>query len=162
VEDIARRGELVVGREGEDDAGDDRRQRHPEHLPADQPGKGVAICLPVDDFGQGAVCTHLVSLSYALSMAPVIRPVTSCGEESATRLSATLVPRRSTISRSQTAKMSGIRWLISTTAMPWSLSRRMRLSTSATWRTEIAAVGSSMSTILGSESRVRAMATACL
>ena len=44
--------------------------------------------------------------------------------------------------------------------MPWSRSRRIRLSTSATWRTEIAAVGSSISTILASESRVRAMATA--
>ena len=36
----------------------------------------------------------------------------------------------------------------------------MRFSTSATWRTLIAAVGSSISTIFGSESRVRAMATA--
>ena len=32
--------------------------------------------------------------------------------------------------------------------------------TSATWRTLMAAVGSSMSTIFGSDSRVRAMATA--
>ena len=44
--------------------------------------------------------------------------------------------------------------------MPWSRSRRIRFSTSATWRTLIAAVGSSISTIFGSESRVRAMATA--
>ena len=44
--------------------------------------------------------------------------------------------------------------------MSWSRSRRMRLSTSATWGTLMAAVGSSMSTILGSESRVRAIATA--
>ena len=36
----------------------------------------------------------------------------------------------------------------------------MRFSTSATWRTEMAAVGSSISTIFASESMVRAMATA--
>ena len=36
----------------------------------------------------------------------------------------------------------------------------MRSRTSATWRTEIAAVGSSISTILGSLRRVRAIATA--
>ena len=45
--------------------------------------------------------------------------------------------------------------------MPRSRRRRMRSRTSATWRTEIAAVGSSMSTMRGSERRVRAMATAC-
>ena len=44
--------------------------------------------------------------------------------------------------------------------MPWSRSRRIRSSTSATWRTEIAAVGSSISTILALDSRVRAIATA--
>ena len=53
-----------------------------------------------------------------------------------------------------------MRWLISTTAMPWSRSRRIRFSTSATWRTLMAAVGSSISTIFGSDSRVRAIATA--
>ena len=37
----------------------------------------------------------------------------------------------------------------------------MRCSTSATWRTEMAAVGSSISTILASDSIVRAIATAC-
>ena len=44
--------------------------------------------------------------------------------------------------------------------MPWSRSRRMRLRTSATCRTLMAAVGSSIRTSLGSESRVRAIATA--
>ena len=45
---------------------------------------------------------------YARSIAPVIRPVTSSGELSATSLSATFCPRRSTTSRSHTAKTSGI------------------------------------------------------
>ena len=45
--------------------------------------------------------------------------------------------------------------------MPLSRSRRMRPSTSATWRTEMAAVGSSISTTLARDRRVRAMATAC-
>ena len=53
-------------------------------------------------------------------MAPVIRPVTSSGLESAIAFSATLRPRRSTKTRSATAKTSGMRWLISTMAMPWS------------------------------------------
>ena len=44
--------------------------------------------------------------------------------------------------------------------MPWSRRWRMWFSTSATWRTEIAAVGSSISTILASASMVRAIATA--
>ena len=94
------------------------------------------------------------------SIAPVIRPVTSSGELAAIALSATLRPRRSTTMRSATANTSGMRWLIRTTAMPWSRRRRIRFSTSATWRTLIAAVGSSISTILASDSRVRAIATA--
>ena len=65
-----------------------------------------------------------------------------------------------TTMRSQTANTSGMRWLIRMTAMPWSLRRRIRSSTSATWRTLMAAVGSSISTILALDSRVRAMATA--
>ena len=75
-------------------------------------------------------------------------------------MSATLAPRRSTMMRSATANTSGMRWLMNTMAMPCSRSRRTRLSTSATWRTEIAAVGSSISTIFGLDSRVRAIATA--
>jgi hypothetical protein len=77
-----------------------------------------------------------------------MRPVTSSGEVRATGLSATFTPRRNTTMRSATAKTSGMRWLIRTTAMPWSRRCRIRRSTSATWRTLIAAVGSSISTIL--------------
>ena len=65
------------------------------------------------------------------------------------------------MTRSATVNTSGMRWLISTTAMPWSRRWRIRFSTSATWRTEIAAVGSSISTILALDSMVRAIATAC-
>ena len=54
-----------------------------------------------------------------------------------------------------------MRWLIRITAWPAAFSRPMRSSTSATCRTLMAAVGSSISTIFGSESRVRAIATAC-
>ena len=53
-----------------------------------------------------------------------------------------------------------MRWLISTTAMPCSRNRRRRSSTSATCRTLIAAVGSSIRTILARDRCVRAMATA--
>jgi hypothetical protein len=87
-------------------------------------------------------------------------PVTSSGELSATGLSATFSPRRSTTTRSATENTSGMRWLISTTAICCSRRRRIRPSTSATWRTLIAAVGSSISTIFGSDRRVRAIATA--
>ena len=54
------------------------------------------------------------------------------GRALAIGLSATLPPRRSTTMRSATAKTSGMRWLISTTAMPWSRRWRIRFSTSAT------------------------------
>ena len=43
---------------------------------------------------------------------------------------------------------------------PRAFSRPISASTCATWRTLIAAVGSSISTMLGSASRVRAIATA--
>ena len=79
-----------------------------------------------------------------------MRPVTSSGEVARSALSATLRPRRMTSTRSLTAKTSGMRWLISTTAMPRSRNRRIRSSTSATCRTLIAAVGSSISTIFAS------------
>ena len=46
--------------------------------------------------------------SQAISIAPVISPVTSSGDVSPTGLSATLVPRRKTTTRSQTANTSGI------------------------------------------------------
>ena len=46
---------------------------------------------------------------HAASIAPVIRPVTSSGELCAMALSATFVPRRSTTTRSATAKTSGMR-----------------------------------------------------
>ena len=59
-------------------------------------------------------------------MAPVMSPVTSSGELEAIVLSATLRPRRMTMTRSATAKTSGMRWLISTTAMPWSRKWRIR------------------------------------
>ena len=87
-----------------------------------------------------------------------MRPVISSGEVAAVALSATLVPRRRTMIRSQTEKTSGMRWLIRTTVTPCAFMRRMRSSTSATCRTLIAAVGSSISTILAFDRRVRAMA----
>lgn len=79
---------------------------------------------------------------YTCSIAPVMRPVTSSGELWAMRLSATLRPRRSTMTRSPTVNTSGMRWLISTIT-PWSRRCLIWLRTSATWRTEMAAVGSS-------------------
>ena len=105
-----------------------------------------------------AVTGSLVSclaMAQAARIAPVMRPVTSSGELSRMGLSATLWPRRRTTMRSATPKTSGMRWLISTTAMPCSRNRRRRSSTSATCRTLIAAVGSSISTILARD-KVRA------
>ena len=52
-------------------------------------------------------------------MAPVINPVTSSGLDAAMRLSATLRPRRITTTRSHTVNTSGMRWLISITAVPF-------------------------------------------
>ena len=57
---------------------------------------------------------------HATSMAPVMSPVTSSGEVEAIALSATFLPRLSTTTRSATENTSGMRWLISTMAMPWS------------------------------------------
>ena len=58
------------------------------------------------------------SFRHAARIAPVISPVTSSGELSWIGLSATLWPRRSTTIRSATVKTSGMRWLISTMAIP--------------------------------------------
>ncbi len=97
----------------------------------------------------------------AAEIAPVMSPVTSSGLDDAMALSATLRPRRMTTTRSQTSKTSGMRWLMRMTERPCSFIRRISASTSATWRTLMAAVGSSINTILDLASRVRAMATAC-
>src|SRR6516165_2894472 len=97
---------------------------------------------------------------HAASFAPVMREVTSSGLVSLIALSARFSPRRMTTTRSQTAKTSGMRCEISITATPCSFRPRIRLNTCSTWRTEIAAVGSSIITSLALESRVRAIATA--
>src|SRR5260370_34045942 len=132
--------------------------RHPERLAADhRPQRTVLLSLR-DFFRRDLHCSPR---RQAVSMAPVIRPVTSSGEACLIGLSATTLPRRITETWSHTANTSGMRWLIRITATFWSRSRRIRSSTSATWRTLIAAVGSSISTMSGSDRRVRALATAC-
>ena len=68
----------------------------------------------VSELVMGSLCERYQTVS----MAPVIRPVTSSGELLAMSLSATLVPRRITMTRSATVNTSGIRWLISTTVIP--------------------------------------------
>ena len=65
-----------------------------------------------------SVSSKLEMPHYACSIAPVISPVTSSGELAATSLSATLRPRRSTTTRSAMLNTSGMRWLMSTMAMP--------------------------------------------
>ena len=60
---------------------------------------------------------HVADAVRRSAIAPVMRPVTSSGELCAIGLSATFSPRRSTTTRSATANTSGMRWLISTTAM---------------------------------------------
>mgnify|MGYP003779666303 CR=1 FL=1 len=70
-----------------------------------------------DDF-RVALAAFREAGDQAAWMAPVMRPVISSGEVLAVALSATLLPRRSTTIRSDTANTSGMRWLISATAMP--------------------------------------------
>src|SRR5690606_35770250 len=127
-------------REGEVGAGDKKRHEHPESLAGQDVAEPGALSLG-DGFIE-AGSGHVEVPYAACSMAPVMRPVTSSGELSAIFLSATLRPRRMTMTRSATVKTSGMRWLIRTTAIPLSRSWRMRLRTSATCRTEMAAVGS--------------------
>src|SRR5690606_17297540 len=161
VEEVrGRREGAVRGREGQEDAGNDDGDEDPGGLAVQEvvePG-----VLPAPDHlihaGIGGACDcH----DQTCSMAPVMSPVTSSGELSVIRLSPTLRPRRMTMTRSATVNPSAMRCEIRMIALPWSRRCRIWLSTSATCRTEIAAVGSSMSTIRASESMVRAMATAC-
>ena len=79
------------------------------------PGRRIAVSVAMG-------CSRRSRLSWparqAALMAPVIRPVTSSGELLPIGLSATLWPRLRTTMRSDTVKTSGMRWLISTTAIP--------------------------------------------
>src|SRR3954454_9427293 len=103
--------------------GADRKQghRHPERLAAEQPLESGPLLeagdiLDLDAAVKRAGILHR-SASHASRMAPVMRPVTSSGELDAISLSATLVPRRITATRSHTAKTSGMRWLMRMTAI---------------------------------------------
>src|SRR5690606_38235770 len=154
IGDIAARHEIGRQRAHDDDENDKGRQ-HIGRLAGEKSALPEARGL---DVGK-ALRSQLGH--YAASLAPVISAVTSSGLDWAMALSATLVPRRMTMTRSQTAKTSGIRWEIRMTAIPASFRRWIRFRTSATWRTEMAAVGSSIRMSLASDRRVRAMATAC-
>ena len=155
----------VSGYQAQRDAGDDGRNEHPERLAREQPGHG-AVGLAIDGVVQRRGASErppllLVAPRHAVSIAPGDEAGHLLGRGA--RRSACRRPcgrACSTTMRSATANTSGMRWLIRTTAKPWSRRRRIRFRTSATCRTEIAAVGSSISTILGSERRVRAIATA--
>ena len=68
-------------------------------------------------------------------------------------------PGRAATMRSATSKMFARLWLMTMTARPRSLRRRMRSSTWRVWATPRAAVGSSRITSFGSPSSERAMAT---
>src|ERR1700687_1102319 len=152
VENVVRGCERI-GRKRQEDTGNAYREQDPECLTRCQPGekrKSCALDLIVElnihrsnfRFSEKSPgrCHH----HNTCSIAPVISPVTSSGELAVTALSATLRPRRSTTTRSAMLNTSGIRWLISTIAMPRSRSRRIRFSTWATCRTEMAAVASSL------------------
>ena len=90
----------------------DRGDRDPERLLADEPGQPVCRAP-----GGRSSPRAMASAIRQPSIAPVMRPVTSSGELAAIGLSATFSPRRSTTMRSATANTSGMRWLISTTAI---------------------------------------------
>ena len=60
-----------------------------------------------------------------------------------------------------TSSTSGMLWLISTTATPWSATRRTSSSTLPVWRTPRAAVGSSMKITLLAHITERQIATLC-
>src|SRR6185436_608236 len=133
------------GRERQEDAGKEHGDQDPEGLAGGDRRQPAVLLLCdrlVERGGHGQTC----------SMAPVMRPVTSSGELWAIFLSAILRPRRMTMTRSATAKTSGMRWLMCTMARSWSRRCFMRFKSSATWRTEIAAVGSSINTILAFDS----------
>ena len=97
----------------------------------------------------------------AASSAPVIAPTSCSTVASAPRNWATRRPRRSTWMLSDTSSTSGMLWLISTTATPWSATRRTSSSTLPVWRTPRAAVGSSMKITLLAHITERQIATLC-
>ena len=87
VEKVAR-GEEGRGGEGQVDEGDDRGEEYPEGLLGDQPAQR-AVGLPVDGLVEGRRGAHGYLCASRrgwralrpVSIAPVIRPVTSSGEE---------------------------------------------------------------------------------
>ena len=84
----------------------DDRDEHPEGLAAAE--RPTASCAASARWsGRGWSPWSIRRLFRRCSMAPVIRPVTSSGELSAMRLSATLRPRRSTMIRSATREDVG-------------------------------------------------------
>src|SRR5580692_519777 len=165
VVEIIRGGERRRLQPAHHDANDEKRDRHPERLRTREALPEIVLLDVQHRFdryvGLRRVACHRKA-PQAAWIAPVIKPVTSSGLVAVIALSATLLPRRITMTRSQTAKTSGMRWLMRMIAMPESFRRRIRSRTSATCLTEIAAVGSSISTMRALERRVRAIATACL
>src|SRR6202041_3202287 len=149
VVEIVRGGERRRLQIAHHHADDDERDRNPERLRTREALPEIVL-LDVQhrfdrDIGLRCFACHWKA-PQAAWIAPVIRPVTSSGLVALIGLSATLLPRRITMTRSQTANTSGMRWLMRMIAMPASFSRRIRSSTSATCLTEIAAVGPSIKT----------------
>ena len=102
-----------VARQRHRDEGHDRRHRHPEGLLTGDPGEPVRVLARADRLlqtqGHGGLPRGSVVAFQAVSMAPVMSPVTSSGELFDIALSATFSPRRITTMRSATAKTSGMR-----------------------------------------------------
>src|SRR6185295_8470418 len=104
VVEVLRRREGIGGK-GQEDAGEDDGDQHPDRLAAQfrrDPALLFLLYRLVEGDRHHSTC----------SMAPVISPVTSSGELDAICLSATLRPRRITMTRSATVNTSGMRWLM--------------------------------------------------
>ena len=95
VVNVALRGEDIRHHAHHQAQNHDGRQ-HPERLRAGQRAQRRALAPPRDIRQVDQRRAH------ARSIAPVMRPVTSSGDESETAFSATIAPRRSTAMRSQT------------------------------------------------------------
>ena len=138
-----------VGEERQGKAGEDRRHEHPEDLACRRPARqGAAVLALRDRVVEWRRRHGAPSSQQPASMAPVMSPVTSSGEVRPAALVGDQAPAPQHGDAVADGEHVGHPVADQDDARcPRSRRRRIRSRTSATWRTEIAAVGSSISTI---------------